>query len=773
MKNNLISAIAGWKSAALLALVAMVAAVAFSGVLSTTQTADAQLGDNQTVAPGATVTLPGASIDGIGSGVWTTWTISTTGAADASFESGGGTTLVCQDVARAGTCDADAADGVISVKVKIASDSGAGAVVVRAGVLTAAQTSDAVVLTVDPGLVPAKITLTPSKKAHSASVTTADELPAMNVKVTNSAGKGVAVNLSLTTTLGLFSAGCTTNGTLACAAGPTRATPDDGTTDGTLATVPSLSPAASRPGVATVTATVVGYPSVTVTATVTFFGPAKNIEVAPQQGSIQTGGKTFIVVTVTDAADSPVSSAQFGQTATPVTPKGPSTAAKVLGTNPNVDYDANGNRRVDKGDIPACGDDVDSADPDATPSTNLTSDGTDAGDDITAGTNDDGKCVIQVTADGPPAPAARGPHTVQVVLNATTSATATINVGGPPASIAHDAPARVDALSEHKVTVTVTDDEGVAVGAQAIEVIAIEGQLRGTITASAPATTTDGKASFSFLAPSGSGNLSFLVRAGTLPGRIQHLIEVAVGPEPEEPPEAPSATWNNELVSGQNVVVWNGADGADQEKLPEWLRFDPVEARALWAAANFDVPVDSIGIRVQHSPQEIETGEFVAQSLGVGAEAWSRDSACSWCVPPPPTGEPKEWDLLCYGAGDSGGTTGIPHDSHLVHWDSRGYGYSAFNHSHMLETVHPEIATGARALTVMLEAQEQEFDFDMRVDIVTDIQRWILDNAWCVLPLPVSLVQHYGFRSRLRDFAPDDWATPYALRRESMWLAPY
>ena len=42
MKNNPISAIAGWKSAALLALVAMVAAVAFSGVLTNSNAADAQ-----------------------------------------------------------------------------------------------------------------------------------------------------------------------------------------------------------------------------------------------------------------------------------------------------------------------------------------------------------------------------------------------------------------------------------------------------------------------------------------------------------------------------------------------------------------------------------------------------------------------------------------------------------------------------------------------------------------------------------------------------------
>ena len=168
MKSNLISGIASWKSAALLAIVALVAAVAFSGVLSTTQNASAVLGitpDNGTVAPGATVELSTGDIT-VASGAWTTWTITTTGAADASFESGGGTTLVCQDVERAGTCDADAADGMVSAKVSIASDSGAGAVVVRVALLTTPTVTDAVVLTVDPTLVPTKITLTPSKEAH-------------------------------------------------------------------------------------------------------------------------------------------------------------------------------------------------------------------------------------------------------------------------------------------------------------------------------------------------------------------------------------------------------------------------------------------------------------------------------------------------------------------------------------------------------------------------------------------------------------------------------
>ena len=212
-----------------------------------------------------------------------------------------------------------------------------------------------------------------------------------------------------------------------------------------------------------------------------------------------------------------------------------------------------------------------------------------------------------------------------------------------------------------------------------------------------------------------------------------------------------------------------------QEQLREWFRYDPAEARALWEAADFEVPVDGIEIRTESFPRSQEIGEFAAQSLsgalGVGAEAWSRDSNCHWCVPPPSTGEPKEWDLLSYGAGDRGGTTGIPHDSYLVHFDPHGYAYTAFNHSHLLEIVHPEIDQEAQTITGMLDAQEQETDFDTRVELLADVQRWILDNAWCVLPLPISRVQHYAVSSRLRDFAPDDWLNLYSLRRESMWLA--
>ena len=448
----------------------------------------------------------------------------------------------------------------MSVKVKIANDSGAGAVVVRMALLTDPNTTEAVVLTVNPSLVPTKITLTPSKKAHDASDITTANLPVMNIKVTNSLGKGVAATVSLTTTLGLFPAdpaGCANgSGTLACTTAATQATPDAPTTDGLLATAPALSPVASRPGVATVTATVVGYPSVTATATVTFFGPAKNIEASPQQGSIKIGGKTFIVVTVTDAAGSPVSGIVFDDTTRTVTAKAPAVIAKAIGAAINRDYDANRDRKVDKGDIQACGNDVNSSDSD--PSTNLTTGdnaGTDTGTDVPAGTNDDGQCVIHVTAGGPPAPAARGAHTVTAVLDAKASATATVNVGGPPSAIMDDAPASVEPLSETSINLTILDDEGIPVGETALDIDLISPQ--GLITAN-PVTTKDGKATFSFIAAL-SGEVVFRIAAGT-PGvdQITDSITITVG---EAAPEGPAPTWSETPTSGTHNLVWNGEDG--------------------------------------------------------------------------------------------------------------------------------------------------------------------------------------------------------------------
>ena len=211
-----------------------------------------------------------------------------------------------------------------------------------------------------------------------------------------------------------------------------------------------------------------------------------------------------------------------------------------------------------------------------------------------------------------------------------------------------------------------------------------------------------------------------------------------------------------------------------QRDLQRWQRHDPGEARELWAAADFEVPIDSIKILVSPSPVEWRIGEFLAQSLGealgLSMDLVSTDSYCrDWAGCPPPSGEPGGLEAIAYSTG-LGGTTGIPHDSHLVNYDPRGNG-EFLNHSHLIESPRSEIEADAFTLTGMLEAQEQEIDFDTRVGLLTDIQRWILDRAWCVLPLPSSAAQHFAVSSRLRDFAPDDWVNFYSLRRESMWIA--
>lgn len=189
------------------------------------------------------------------------------------------------------------------------------------------------------------------------------------------------------------------------------------------------------------------------------------------------------------------------------------------------------------------------------------------------------------------------------------------------------------------------------------------------------------------------------------------------------------------------------------------------------------MPIDSIKILVPSgSPSRSAIGEFVAQSfgeaLGLSTELWGTDSYCRrWSGCPPLSGEPDDLEAIAYGAGDRGGTTGILHDSQLVHYDPRGHG-PRLNHSHLIESPRREIEAAALTLTGMLEAQEREIDFDTRVGLLTRVQHWVLDNAWCVLPLPANTVQHYAVSSRLQDFAPDDWLNFYSLRRESMWLLP-
>ena len=210
-----------------------------------------------------------------------------------------------------------------------------------------------------------------------------------------------------------------------------------------------------------------------------------------------------------------------------------------------------------------------------------------------------------------------------------------------------------------------------------------------------------------------------------------------------------------------------------QEELKQWYRHDPKEARALWDAADFEYPVETIAVLSwSRYPPTLQIAEFVAQSLKdiLGVDSWVEHSEHGGRERVLDRSEDvKDWELLIYGRGEAGGTTGLPSDSHLKYYDPREYGFLAFNHNS--ESPRLEIAADALTLTAMLEAQEREMDFEARVQRLTEIQRWILDRNWCNWALPVATRHHYGFSSRLRDHAPDDWPNHYYLRRESMWLA--
>ena len=207
-----------------------------------------------------------------------------------------------------------------------------------------------------------------------------------------------------------------------------------------------------------------------------------------------------------------------------------------------------------------------------------------------------------------------------------------------------------------------------------------------------------------------------------------------------------------------------------QTELREWYRYDPQEARALWEAAEFVHPVETLEFFEFSGtpPFRKETNDFVAESLGstlgVETDFYFFNPHVDYDRVP----VVKPWDFIGYGS-EAGGTTGLPHNDKLIHYDPELYGRSAFNFH--AESSRREVALDSVALTAMLQTQEQEFDFKTRGELLTDIQRWILDRHWCNWALPINAVQYYGFSSRLRDHAPEEWPNLYDLRRESMWLA--
>lgn len=565
MKSNLISAIAGWKSAALLALVAMVAAVAFSGVLTTTQTAEAA---NVPLAAGtnSATAAPGDVVHIVVTGAFAQVSITDTDTS-ASFVANDGQSINCADGSAAcdtGDSDLDAADtqnaaGTVVVQLKIDDDAPEGYILLSVnGVGAGATAQTTKVITVSKAGLVGSLEIkhaTPGDATVAAAAGTAN----LTITVKDATSSPAGMDNQMVTLI-------TSHGTIGCdgSAGNTQTCNGDTGTDG-MGDFTAVLTGGGVEGIATVRA-ILGTRSDEVQ--VTLFGTAKNLEADPEQGSVEIGGSVYIVLTVTDGAGNPVQDAQ-PQPAAQNAIVGPSTESVSVTTSQaaddgdaatspyNVNKDVNGNGTVDKGDIPACGPVTEVT---AQPNASLPVQGVFA----STGTNAAGQCVVEVTApdEGTPATTAtRGEHTLNFALGSL-KASATIEVAGKPDSITTsvDDNPTVEPSSVTEITVSVFDDENVLVGISDVKVRKVGGDgLIEDAGEGGTESTSDGQSKFTFIAPSTTGSSEILITSGAASLRLT----INVGEPAEEEPEGPAPTWNEPLVSGTQNVSWQGEDGAD------------------------------------------------------------------------------------------------------------------------------------------------------------------------------------------------------------------
>ncbi len=578
MKNNLISAIAGWKSAALLVLVAMVAAVAFSGVLTTNtaHAANVPLADGESsvkAAPGDTVNII-VSTQGPD---FVQVAIDPSSTASGGFGSSGAQSISCADGDPCDTGKTPLSDpptdieDSIQVSLKIDEDSPEGHIIVKLSPIGGAADSTKVINVSKAGQ-PGSISVSAGAKSIAAApdvdAVAANRMTQLTARLLNAQADPVGLNTTGGATDGV-KFDVDGPGTLTCGGNPggqvcvvpTTNQDPDGAGDAVAADGYAIATITStgRPGTITVTAL---YGGLEATTTIVVYGNPTSITAVAQQSSIEIGGATFIVVTATDADGNPVSGKEYGLIS-PDGNVGPAEKAVQVVVSEATNKEAvPGAVSVAPGskDLPSC----------AAHNEIPASDGplVVVQQDASSGTNAAGKCVIKVSATKGATAAAsstRGTHTITVDgpgAAPSTNVAVEIQVGGAPSEITTDAPARVDALSSTKITVSVVDDEGVPVGAVAASVNQIEGD--GVVLGSdAIKTTSDGSVSFTYLAPSRDGTAVFRVTAGSGAGTIAHNVVLDIGAAPEEAPDAPPATWSAPIASGTHNLVWNGDDGAD------------------------------------------------------------------------------------------------------------------------------------------------------------------------------------------------------------------
>ncbi|MYE13377.1 MAG: hypothetical protein F4X99_17335 [Gammaproteobacteria bacterium] len=512
-----------------------------------------------TAAPGDTVNVAVASAFA---------NVSILGTADgvgASFVANGGQSIQCSDD---GSCDVDDRDpaatgrqnvaSAVSVALKIDADSGEGHILLSVGGLGATVTNK--VITVSKAGLVGSLEI----KTDSASDNTIGSSGTSNLTVTvkNASTPPGGLDDQTVTVI-------TTHGTVGCGEG--AGTASAGTTQTCSAptdaagVVDVVLTGGGVEGTATVTATL---GTRTDQATVTLFGSAKNLTAVPGQGSVEIGESVYIVLTVTDGAGNPVSGAMVvAGTPNEVVGPGDKPVKVVTEQNTPLDGDSPIGRGYSKDKpavgkaaaIPACGDDNTDTDSETGGLQELFGPNDGTGDDG-EGTNSKGQCVVYVTAPEDTTDATksatRGPHTLHFAVSGATTvkASATIEVAGKPASITTDAPERVDLASVTKVTVSVFDDEDVLVGDRDVNIRKVGGD---GLVEDAQTSTTNGKATFNFIAPSTPGSSEILVTAGD----VNHRVTLTIGDameEPDEPVMEDPHAGEPELTGNAPLMIYSG-----------------------------------------------------------------------------------------------------------------------------------------------------------------------------------------------------------------------
>ncbi|MXY88385.1 MAG: ABC transporter substrate-binding protein [Dehalococcoidia bacterium] len=244
----------------------------------------------------------------------------------------------------------------------------------------------------------------------------------------------------------------------------------------------------------------------------------------------------------------------------------------------------------------------------------------------------------------------------------------------------------------------------------------------------------------------------------------------------------------NAILQAPLTVINGRFQELTQEELAGYYQYDPEDARALWDAAKsdalardpdlskYDSIFEYVDVHTIQSDSHVAISEFTTKNLtevlGTTFEMSTADVQTWVSAANDRTDDVKPWGLLQVGNGIGGGTDGTPGVSYLSWFDPAQYGDRAFNFRH--DSPHTTIAEGSAYVGAEMVRQNETVDHEERVQIITDLQRWILDRAWGIFMMPVAAEAYLAVSNRLRDYGKDDWFNAYTgnntPRRESAWL---